>query len=145
MDRLTTRNSVGVAVYKHPYECERCGEPLYRLPDDGNGSQTDKLAEYEDLEEQGRLLRLPCKVGDKIYEVFNGYRKSVIHEHTVSKFVYQMSKVPRIEIHFDGEKGFLLSDISGKLDENLYLTREEAEAKLKERETIWAEKQFQKR
>lgn len=26
-----------------------------------------KLAEYEDLEEQGRLLRLPCAVGDAVY------------------------------------------------------------------------------
>ena len=27
----------------------------------------EKLAEYEDLEEQGLLLRLPCKVGDTVY------------------------------------------------------------------------------
>lgn len=27
----------------------------------------DKLAEYEDLEEQELLLRLPCKVGDTVY------------------------------------------------------------------------------
>jgi hypothetical protein len=27
----------------------------------------DKLAEYEDLEEQGKLLKLPCAVGDKVY------------------------------------------------------------------------------
>lgn len=26
-----------------------------------------KLKEYEDLEEQGRLLKLPCKVGDTVY------------------------------------------------------------------------------
>ena len=29
----------------------------------------DKLAEYEDLEEQGLLLRLPCKVGDTVYAI----------------------------------------------------------------------------
>ena len=29
-----------------------------------------KLGEYEDLEEQGLLLRLPCKVGDTIYELY---------------------------------------------------------------------------
>lgn len=27
----------------------------------------DKLAYYEDLEEQGRLIKLPCKVGDIVY------------------------------------------------------------------------------
>ena len=26
-----------------------------------------KLAEYEDMEEQGRLIKLPCKIGDKVY------------------------------------------------------------------------------
>lgn len=29
----------------------------------------EKLAMYEDLEEQGRLLRLPCNIGDKLYYV----------------------------------------------------------------------------
>lgn len=125
MERLTKTYSDGThgAADNLP-----CGENSYEY----KGLLLEALGKYEDLEEQGRLLRLPCKLGDKIYEVFNGYRKSVIYEHTVSKFVYQMSKVPRIEIHFDGEKGFLLSDISGKLDENLSLTLEEAEAKLKE-------------
>lgn len=27
----------------------------------------NRLAEYEDLEEQGKLIKLPCKVGDKVY------------------------------------------------------------------------------
>lgn len=29
----------------------------------------EKLAMYEDLEEKGRLLRLPCNIGDKLYYV----------------------------------------------------------------------------
>lgn len=29
----------------------------------------DKLAEYEDMEEQGRLVKLPCKVGDTLYRI----------------------------------------------------------------------------
>ncbi len=28
-----------------------------------------RLKEYEDLEEQGKLLKLPCKVGDRIYRI----------------------------------------------------------------------------
>ena len=31
------------------------------------GKAIEKLAEYEDLEEQGKLLKLPCKVGDTVY------------------------------------------------------------------------------
>ena len=30
---------------------------------------TERLAEYEDMEEQGLLLRLPCKVGDTVYDI----------------------------------------------------------------------------
>ena len=54
MERLTTRNIAGVAVYKYPFECERCGETIWRLHDYGNGSPTEKLAAYEDAAEQGR-------------------------------------------------------------------------------------------
>ena len=34
------------------------------------GEAIDKLAHYEDMEEQGRLIELPCKVGEKVYEVY---------------------------------------------------------------------------
>lgn len=36
-----------------------------------------KLAAYEDDEEQGLLLRLPCKVGDKIFLDFAGFGKDI--------------------------------------------------------------------
>lgn len=32
----------------------------------------EQLKHYKDAEEQGLLLRLPCKVGDVIYEINNG-------------------------------------------------------------------------
>lgn len=32
-----------------------------------------KLADYEDLEEQGRLIKLPCKVGDVVYAYCNEF------------------------------------------------------------------------
>ena len=69
MERLTTRNIAGVAVYKNPFECEQCGDTIWRLHDYGNGSPTEKLADYEDAEEQGLLLRLKCKVGDTVYHI----------------------------------------------------------------------------
>ena len=38
-----------------------------------------KLVDYEDLEEQGRLVKLPCKVGGTLYRpVPNLYRKYVL-------------------------------------------------------------------
>lgn len=38
----------------------------------------DKLAEYEDLEEQGKLVKFPCKVGDTVYAVHTIKRKNII-------------------------------------------------------------------
>ena len=35
-----------------------------------------KLADYEDLEEQGLLVKLPCKVGDIIWDNDFGYPQS---------------------------------------------------------------------
>ncbi len=39
-----------------------------------------KLADYEDLEEQGLLLKLPCKVGDYIWD--NDFGKPCVYEVT---------------------------------------------------------------
>jgi hypothetical protein len=93
-----------------------------------------KLAAYEQDEEQGLLLRLPCKVGDTLYEVSYENRKYIICEHIVNQFVYIAYRKPRIEIYCEGENGFLSSSITGQLDDGLFLNREEAEAKLKEME-----------
>lgn len=72
MRRLTTRNNMGVAVYKQQCQCERCRESFWRLPDLGDGSPTDSLAAYEELEEQGKLLKISCKIGDVVYVVLRG-------------------------------------------------------------------------
>lgn len=119
MERLTTRNIAGVAVYKHPFECERCGD---------NGSPTEKLADYEDAEEQGILLRLPCKVGDTVY---------VPTRNFVSELRIILISIERNSVFFHWNlntgiypnlNGFTASDI-GK---TVFFTYEEAEDKLKE-------------
>lgn len=44
----------------------------------------ERLKDYEDMDEQGLLLRLPCKVGSRIYQVIQDYtapdRKAFIEE-----------------------------------------------------------------
>ena len=58
---------MGVAVFKESYNCENCNESLWRLPDYGNGSPTDRLAQYEEAEEQGLILWLPIAIGDTVW------------------------------------------------------------------------------
>ncbi len=132
MERLTQkeRNSNGTAISKKSM-IDREGYPM--LSDYASKVLT-KLAAYEDAEKQGLLLRLPCKVGDTIYEVSYANRKYIIREHIVNQFVYIAYRKPRIEIYCEGENGFLSSSITGQLDDGLFLNREEAEAKLAEME-----------
>lgn len=92
-----------------------------------------KLAVYEDLEEQGLLVRLPCKIGDTVYRVNAGAKQPII-PMTVSEIHFLCYKNERA-VRFDaigkedmGESCYRLEDI-GRI---VFLTREEAEKKLKQ-------------
>lgn len=62
------------------------------------GAAIDKLATYENLEEDGRLVVLPCKIGDTIY-IVNPYNNTV-EEDTVMFFtVTQAGILPKLKYH----------------------------------------------
>lgn len=98
----------------------------------------EKLADYEDLEEQGLLVRLPCKVGDMLWYNILGYTES----YEIKAFSYgycdgyiEAGEEIGDEIIFYCENhtgsiigSFPMSGI-GKI---VFLTREEAEKKLEE-------------
>ena len=128
MERLTKTYSDGTHAAADNLPC---GENSYTY----KGLLLEALGKYEDAEEQGLLLRLPCKVGDTIYEVSYENREFVIKEHIVKEFIYRTYRFPRIEIYCENENGFLVCNNIGKLDECLFLTQEEAEQKLKEMES----------
>ena len=108
MERLTKRYELG--VYKSESTIT-------------NKDVFEKLADYEDAEEQGLLLRLPCKVGDKVYWV---YDKRMIREVIVYGFRITHNKI----LMFD------YSQFSfGNMGVDVFLTREEAEQTLAEMET----------
>lgn len=96
-------------------------------------SAAQKLCDYEDLEEQGLLVRLPCKIGDTVYRVNAGAKQPII-PMTVSEIHFLCYKNERA-VRFDaigkedmGESCYRLEDI-GRI---VFLTREEAEKKLEE-------------
>ena len=72
-----------------------------------------KLAEYEDLEEQGKLLKLPCKVGDVVYTACSWG----IEKGTVGSIEIMQDRIFVNNIHGEmiGESG------------NIFLTEKEAE------------------
>ena len=96
-------------------------------------SAARKLCDYEDLEEQGLLVRLPCKVGDTVYRVNAGAKQPII-PMTVSEIHFLCYKNERtvrfdaIDKEYMGESCYRLEDI-GRI---VFLTHEEAEKKLEE-------------
>ncbi len=92
-----------------------------------------ELKKYKDLEKQGLLVRLPCKVGDTVYRVNAGAKQPII-PMTVSEIHFLCYKNERA-VRFDaigkedmGESCYRLEDI-GRI---VFLTHEEAERKLEE-------------
>ena len=110
MERLTKRNSDGTV-----------GISELRYYNYNNFQKmAQKLAEYEDLEEQGLLLRLPCKVGTKVYAI----NRIIDYGEVGDKATYSYSIIER-EFQI-----YMMMDY-GKL---VFLTQAEAEQKLKEME-----------
>lgn len=145
MERLTERNPLWIDDELWERACEPdCEEidAVYR-----------KLKDYEDAEEQGLLLRLPCKVGDTVwvvtspFNVFDGIEydenmKDEVYEAFISSVTfYECGEQYRIYAkatnHFIGAY-FRKCDF-GK---TVFLTKEEAEAKLKEMEGEHGEQIF---
>ena len=98
---------------------------VVRRTAEGFGQEADwmeELKRYRDLEEQGRLLVLPCKVGDTVYEIL---------EETVPNHYFYISehKVQDVSTQF-----IKYADEWEPYDyENLYFAREKAEAAMKKR------------
>ena len=89
-----------------------------------------KLKDYEDLEEQGRLIKLPCKVGDVVYVKMASYSKTHYAEAEVRDFVHFISHgfcVVVTSKYFDKE-----NIPFSEFGKTVFLTKAEAEAKLKE-------------
>lgn len=135
MGRLTKKSDYGMHYFSDCFndecsgfgsneKCEVCGV---------NRKICEKLGEYEDLEEQGRLIKLPCKVGDTVYEIslVDQYRNPLIREMGVVDILLR-----------DDDMYFTLRDLCDKDYDNsilitefgrtVFLKKEEAEQRLKE-------------
>ena len=112
-----------------PYELCEC-EHFHKM--------RNKLAEYEDLEEQGLLLKLPCKVGDVVF---------IVSQHLDVNTLEQSHKILERRIHSTrgnrlnpliyittNEDGSERNFTPSAIGKRVFLTKAEAEKALEEME-----------
>ena len=130
MERLTEKigntNCVKGCGSNYKYGFQHCGNEDWKNCKTINDI-IDKLADYEDLEEQGLLLRLPCPIDTTVYDItwWDDVQEKVkvdgktfyrtVHKHKVSKSTFSL-----LDIYDFGK--------------TVFLTQAEANHKLKEME-----------
>lgn len=88
----------------------------------------EKLAEYEDLEEQGGIIKLPCKIGDTVYVPTRNF----ISELRITEVVCNRDGTYLRWVLLSGIYPNLNGFVGRKIGNEVFLTKSEAEAKLKE-------------
>lgn len=120
MERLTARDDYGAPYYPYCDDVKKCGG--YCAQCNFETKISEKLAAYEDAEEQGLLVKLPCRVGDTVYYIDDCY-------------VYS-DKVKSIDIRKENDEYIFTIAYMDYREEDfgktVFLTQAEAEQKLKE-------------
>ena len=145
MARLTKISEIGNAYYPKCFEEPCCG--MGECLDDRCSLMLDackKLAEYEQLEEQSLLVRLPVKIGADIYKipskanhdlnVLNGYKANnrVYHQKAYSIVFSQSGWFVQCDKDSIHAPNVICVDV--EYGKTWFRTREEAEKKLEEME-----------
>lgn len=104
---------------------------------------TNKLADYEDLEEQGRLVYHPYRIGDRVWHLVENY--DFTWDISPSLFMgvtgdYIVVTSEYIGYNYEEQLAVMCEDMVEEISPDIYIfhksnvfkTKEEAEAKLKE-------------
>lgn len=132
MDRLTQRENDKLIMVK-----QDDGEYIPVYWDEDNFKAIEKLTAYEDLEEQGLLVRLPDDLNRTLYQINYKYTECTEYGEEKNK-----CEIYNCEYDCDSRKEYYISKVDFQyipigsyyncLGKTLFLTREEAEKKLEE-------------
>lgn len=133
MERLTMTSDKGGVAFTFDLDitCEKTEiEKILKL--------AKKLKEYEDLEEQGKLLKLPCAVGDIIWDIdFGrpcGYEVTGFSFGSLNDDDWEEEKVlDKVVVYYTNSNGSITGTFAvSEIGKSVFLIKEEAEAALKE-------------
>lgn len=96
-----------------------------------------KLAEYEDMEEQGLLIHPPCKLKERLFAIWNEYGHKHIIEVEVKEIsigIYMARRMILIKTEPISKRGRIYKFYDNDFAKVIFHSREKAEQKLKEME-----------
>lgn len=105
-----------------------CADRLAAIEDIlGDTYDLDHLRELVEADKNGRCVVLPCTVGEKVYDISNGY----ITEKTVVSIPFLLSKsVNHLCLHAINKRDAATTIETADIGKTVFLTREAAEAAL---------------
>lgn len=128
LDRLAAYEDTGLTPKRCAEFAQADAEGRYIVMRDAEQEGVARLRDLAEADKAGRLVVLPCKVGDRLYEVTG--RKTIS--------VYKVRAI-RVElfglfIEWDIVEGFVWQSLTGinaeEIGKTVFLTREEAEKAL---------------
>lgn len=138
MERLTLEEEI-THIMKVAVQLELDNEKIRSE----NYKLLQELKTYEDLEEQGLIVRLPCKVGDTVwvvtspinvfgYDEYDGDAEYEVYESFLSSVSYY-APGEQFRIYAKVTNSFIVAYFREcDFGESIFLTREDAEKKLEE-------------
>ena len=120
LDRLAEHEDTGLSPEKVSWMKE-----VVEAAFDNDTSRIERAHNLHVADKEGRVVVLPCKVGDKLYRVFAGE----IFEHRVGSMKYFA-----IQGRWDIETYPFCPCVESSIGKTVFLTREEAEKALAEME-----------
>lgn len=97
----------------------------------------ETLKKYEDLEEQGRLIKLPCKVGDTVWDNDCGrpcaYTITAFSFGECEEYICEPVTTKEVVFYYENSSGSITGSFAeSEIGKSVFLNKSEAEAKLKE-------------
>ena len=122
-DRISAYEDTGLT----PEQCENA-KVIIEAAFSDDTSKAERIRELLKADRAGRLLVLPCKVGDRLYEVTGRKTISVYKVRAIRVELFSLF------IEWDIVEGFVWQSLSGisagEIGKTVFLTRDEAEKAL---------------
>lgn len=124
-DFFDTNNPMRAVCIKSAEDCEQLAEWL------------EKFKEYQQLEEQSRLIKLPCKVGDTVWDNDCGrpcaYTITAFSFGECEEYINEPVTTKEVVFYYANSSGSITGSFAeSEIGKSVFLSKPEAEAKLKE-------------